>query len=78
MFIIPLNVLMIAPVLYNSLLTKMTPEELFSVPGLIFHALGAANVQTTSGAQNYSTPKIDMDRRNIKQMPTLCVPIGDL
>ena len=30
-------------------LAHETPKELFPVPGLIFHALGGANVQTTSG-----------------------------
>jgi hypothetical protein len=34
-------------------------KELFPVPGLTFHALGGAKVQTTSGAQDDSTPKIE-------------------
>ena len=50
-------------------------KELFPVPGLTFHALGGSKVQATSGAQDDSTPKLDMDRRNMKkhlseQMPT--------
>ena len=40
-----------------------------TIPGarLTFHALGGAKVQTTSGAQDDSTPKLDMDRRNMKK-----------
>ena len=42
--------------------------------------LGGSKVQTTSGAQDDSTPKLDMDRRNILANKCLLVyvPIGDL
>ena len=45
--------------------------ELFPAPGLVFHALGEAKMQATSGTQNYSTPKIDMGRTKYyrEQMP---------
>ena len=46
-------------------LAHETPKQLFPVPGLMFHAMGGASVQTTSGAQNYSIRKIDMDSRII-------------
>ena len=54
-------------------------KELFPVPGLTFHALGGSKVQTT-GAQDDSTPKLDMDRRNILANKCLLVyvTIGDL
>ena len=55
-------------------LANETPKELFPVPGLIFHALGGANVQTTPGAQKYSTPKnrYGQQKHLSKQMPYSC------
>ena len=83
MLLIPLTFLMIASLFHlfkvSSFPTKLTAtgdtKELFPVPGLTFHALGGSKVQATSGAQDDSTPKLDMDRRNMKkhlseQMPT--------
>ena len=88
MLIIPLTFLMMASLFHSfnvsSFPTKLIAtgdnKELFPVPGLTFHALGGAKVQTTSGVQDDSTPKLDMDRSNILANKCLLVyvPIGDL
>ena len=68
MLIISLTFLMMAEICFMNrhcqpnLTGIWDTTELFPVPGLTFHALGGAKMHTTTGTQNYLTPKIDMGR----------------